>query len=191
MTSLKQIRKGHKGDKWHSMAQQTLFHKGLKRHKGHKWHSMAQQTLLAQGPLSHKKHKWHRSRPRAPARSIPQPLLLAVTRPDEFQITSSKWQRASGRTTGHQIYISLTIGADCVPLVLLSMPVSCPLCCLPRRFRAAPAADRASVAILASKNRRNKNTPRHQTQICCLRYGRAYAPTSPIALSRSSLSTCS
>ena len=29
MTSLKQIRKGHKGHKWHIMAQQTLFHKGL------------------------------------------------------------------------------------------------------------------------------------------------------------------
>ena len=34
-----------------------------------------------------------------------------------------------------QIYISLTI-FDFVPLAPLSMPVSCHLCCVPRRFRA-------------------------------------------------------
>ena len=47
-----------------------------------------------------------------------------------------------------QIYISLTIGADFVPLVPLSMPVSCPLCRVPRRFRAARAAFHAGFVPL-------------------------------------------
>ena len=47
-----------------------------------------------------------------------------------------------------QIYISLTIGADFVPLVPLSMPVSCPLCRVPRRFRAARAAFHAGCVPL-------------------------------------------
>ena len=47
-----------------------------------------------------------------------------------------------------QVYISLTIGADLVPLVPLSMPVSCPLCRVPSRFRAARAAFHASFVPL-------------------------------------------
>ena len=47
-----------------------------------------------------------------------------------------------------QIYISLTIGADFVPLVPLSMPVSYPLCRVPRRFRAARAAFHAGFVPL-------------------------------------------
>ena len=50
-----------------------------------------------------------------------------------------------------QIYISLTIGVDFVPLVPLSTPVSCCLCrsCrVPRRFRAACAAFHAGFVPL-------------------------------------------
>ena len=39
-----------------------------------------------------------------------------------------------------QIYISLAIDADFVPLVSFAMPLSCPLCRVPRPFRAARAA---------------------------------------------------